>query len=85
MSNSDDASSIDQSEEELFYVLGPKYNWRARCDELNVKSIITKMQELQEDPNSEEGETHDVAMRRVLREKLWEDYNNEIHLYKSIP
>ena len=39
---SNNPSCMNQEEEEMFYSLGPKYNWRARCDELNVESITKK-------------------------------------------
>ena len=78
-------SCMNQDEEEMFYTLGPKYNWRARCDELNVESITKKIQKFNDESDGDITDTEDMHTRNVLREKLWEDYKNNIHQFNSIP
>ena len=79
---SEDPVNIKQEEEEMFYALGPKYNWRARCEELNVGEIANKLKEYLSYEIDEE--TPDMKNRKELREKLWHDYIENIHKYDSI-
>ena len=79
---SSDPKSISLTEEDVYYVLGPTYNWKARCDELCIDEVLKRI--TLSDDEEEVKETTDMQKRNALREKLWYEYTTNFGNYSGM-